>query len=317
MTNDTTTLTGALKEAGETLAANLTTQGVPSTWDEGLTTLIGKVLDITPGPTPSFDGITLTSDKSILSYADSEYATLSAQLTSSGSPASVSGETVTFEVRKSSDDSLVETLTGSTNASGIATVSYLGKASGDLYIQANVGMILSETCSLQDCILYDPQTVDKSRYTVTSGSASLSYGTNGLTVVGATNSDTYVKNTALTLPTNYSLECTVMGFNGDGSGTKNYGGLCFDNLLIDFQTSKFNFYQLSPLSSKGNITYTLQQGDVLKIEMESNTVKIYVNGTLKSTQSSISNTGIYQHRTYKNGTTGRTLTIKDLKVKPL
>lgn len=49
MTNDTTTLNGALQELGETMAANLTQQGVTSSASEGLTTLAGKILDIQTG----------------------------------------------------------------------------------------------------------------------------------------------------------------------------------------------------------------------------------------------------------------------------
>ena len=95
MTNDTTTLNGALQELGETMAANLTSQGVTASASDGLTTLAGKILQITPTP-PTFDGITLTSDKDILSYVDSQSATLSAQLTSDGTAVAVSGETVEF-----------------------------------------------------------------------------------------------------------------------------------------------------------------------------------------------------------------------------
>lgn len=49
MTNDTTTLNGALAELGETMADNLTTQGVTSSASEGLTTLAEKILDIEGG----------------------------------------------------------------------------------------------------------------------------------------------------------------------------------------------------------------------------------------------------------------------------
>jgi hypothetical protein len=92
----------------------------------------------------------------------------------------------------------------------------------------------------------------------------------------------------------------------------NYGGFCADNGLIDFQTSKVNIYQLSPIQSKTNWTHTLAVGDVIRLEMNNGTMKIYVNGTLKTTQS-FSNTGIYQHRTYNQ----RSLTLKNLRVQPL
>lgn len=55
MTNDTSTLNGALSELGETMASNLVSMGVTTaTPNDGLTTLTGKILDIAP----SVGGIT-------------------------------------------------------------------------------------------------------------------------------------------------------------------------------------------------------------------------------------------------------------------
>ena len=56
ITNDTTTLNGALSQLGETMAANITTKGVSASASDGLTTLAGKILQIsgdTPTPTPT------------------------------------------------------------------------------------------------------------------------------------------------------------------------------------------------------------------------------------------------------------------------
>ena len=61
ITNDTTTLNGALTELGETLADNLTTQGVTASASDGLTTLAEKILDIQGGggdEIVTFDNIT-------------------------------------------------------------------------------------------------------------------------------------------------------------------------------------------------------------------------------------------------------------------
>lgn len=50
MTNDTTTLNGALSELGETMASNLVTKGVTNAdASDGLTTLAGKILNIQTG----------------------------------------------------------------------------------------------------------------------------------------------------------------------------------------------------------------------------------------------------------------------------
>lgn len=49
LTNDTTTLNGALQELGETMAANITAKGVSASASDGLTTLAGKISQITGG----------------------------------------------------------------------------------------------------------------------------------------------------------------------------------------------------------------------------------------------------------------------------
>lgn len=46
MVNDTTTLNGALSQLGETMATNLTNKGVTASASDGLTTLAGKIANI-------------------------------------------------------------------------------------------------------------------------------------------------------------------------------------------------------------------------------------------------------------------------------
>jgi len=110
-----------------------------------------------------FDDLTLTSDKDILSYnggTNPDVATLTAQLTSGGEPVAVEGETVTFEVRKQSDDSLVETLTDVTDVNGVATVGYTSKGEGDLYIKAEC-MFVSKRYEICDAIKYSPSDLNE------------------------------------------------------------------------------------------------------------------------------------------------------------
>ena len=151
MTNDTNTLNGSLRELGETMAANLTTQGVPSTYDEGLTTLAGKILDIQGGGTRT---LTLTSNKDILSYYDSDSATLTATLLEGGS--GCDGETVTFKADGVSIGS------ATTDSDGVATLSYASQGVGDISLTASVGSLSSETYSIEDVPYYDGATSDKS-----------------------------------------------------------------------------------------------------------------------------------------------------------
>ena len=110
MVNDTTTLNGALQELGETMAANLTQQGVTSSSSEGLTTLAGKILDIQTGGGSCYK-IEFSED----SYtAVGGSATLEIYLQENYQPKS--GATVTVT---GSDSSLYSSIT---NSSGIATV---------------------------------------------------------------------------------------------------------------------------------------------------------------------------------------------------
>lgn len=93
--------------------------------------------------------LSLATDMSILSSIDDDYCVLSATL----DDLNKSNKTVTFEVRKQSDDSLVESLTAKTNSSGIATVSYYGKGAGELHIKATCGLLI-QTCDIIDTIKY-------------------------------------------------------------------------------------------------------------------------------------------------------------------
>ena len=258
---------------------------------------------------PTVASVSLTGDKSIISAYDHESCTLTATVLDSNNQP-VSGALVSFDIV--SGGSVVSNIdTATTNSSGIATVSYSGNHAGDLNIQASCGIILSQSFVVQDYYYYDSQTVDKSRYTVTTGTANLSYSNNGFKCIGTATTDIFVKNTALTLPTNYEAEFTVTGRVTDSAN--HYGGICFDDALFNFGKTTISYYRLSTISTLGSVNYSLQDGDVIKVRMENNTCSIYINDVLKISKSGINNTGIYQHRTYNN----RGLTIKDLKIREL
>ena len=93
---------------------------------------------------PSYDGVSLTSNKSVLSYADSDSCTLTAQLLSGSSSASVSGVTVEFFKGSTSLG------TATTNASGVATKSYSSAGSGDISLTAEADSYTSTALSITD-----------------------------------------------------------------------------------------------------------------------------------------------------------------------
>ena len=171
--NDTSTLNGALQELGETMAANLTQQGVTSSASEGLTTLAGKILDIQTGGGSCYK-IEFSED----SYtAVGGSATLEIYLQENYQPKS--GATVTVT---GSDSSLY---TGLTNSNGIAEVTVTG-VSGTVTFTGSYSNVSAQcTVTGQTYLFYDSCASDNtSQYTnfyeiwdSTTVNASLSFDT--------------------------------------------------------------------------------------------------------------------------------------------
>ena len=124
-----------------------------------------EVVD-TPTPTPA--SISLTADKSILSYVDSQSATLSATVLDSSSQG-VSGETVEFFKGSTSLG------TATTDSNGVATKSYTSTGAGDVSFTASVGSLVSEIYAIQDCLLYDAAGFSKTTTTSTDTSYNSNY----------------------------------------------------------------------------------------------------------------------------------------------
>ena len=88
--------------------------------------------------------LTLTADKSILSYQDSDTCTLTATLTGKN----ISGKTVEFFSGNISIGSAI------TDSNGVATLTYASQGIGDVSLSASVGTLTSETYEIEDCIHY-------------------------------------------------------------------------------------------------------------------------------------------------------------------
>ena len=193
--------------------------------------------------------------------------------------------------------------------------------SGYLYQQYEIYLYtnrinVSKRYSMQDYYYYDSQTVDKNRYTVQTGSASLSYSDNGLTVTGTASgitTETIVLNNVITLPTNYIVEFTITDYNYTGtSSTKMYGGVLIDNILIDLATDYGTIIYSAPNYTRLDYFSLISKGDTIKVEMNNGSMKFYINDVLKGTYS-ISRSGTISVRTFRY----RTLVMKHLKIKQL
>ena len=107
----------------------------------------------------SLADIELIAGSQILSYADeqstpgSQYATLETQLMAGDSPATIAG--VTVEFWDFTDESAPYFLTSDeTDSNGKASFTYPSRGVGDVPIKAVVGSILTKTFVVQDCIKY-------------------------------------------------------------------------------------------------------------------------------------------------------------------
>ena len=178
-------------------------------------------------------------------------------------------------------------------------------------------MFVSKSFVVQDCYYFDPQTTDKNRYTVDSGSASITYSSDGVTIRGTATSDCYVRNNALTLPDEYEATFEITGLEDTVStgNNKYYGGLCFDNWFTDWANpSNYGYtYKLSPITQLSSGLGSPSVGTTIKVVRENGSMNLYYNDVLKATNNNISHTGYFQHRSYN----GRTITVKNLKIKPL
>ena len=95
--------------------------------------------------------LVLTSDKSVLSYADSDACTLTATYTGS----TVAGHTV--KLYDASDDSLVATMVD--NGDGTYSTTYVSQGVGDIGFYAVSGNFVTETYEVKDAILYNPNSI--------------------------------------------------------------------------------------------------------------------------------------------------------------
>lgn len=245
-----------------------------------------------------FDGISVSSTQDVLSYADGDSTVLSAQLTSSGSPVSVSGESVTFEVRKQSDDSLVETLSDTTDNTGLASVEYFGKGVGDLNITVKCRSVI-ETYNIEDCDKYD---ITEHTHTSTSSSS-----------------------TSVSIYEDYSFDFTNFEVSFDMKLSNDACGI-----YLEQTTNRNNFFGIGEgngglfrgyyNNGTGEISQNISASDVnyhsCKIIKQDNNIKYYFDNNLVW---SLTVTGMDVSRSpkYRSWSSNRTIYIKNVKIKKL
>lgn len=231
--------------------------------------------------------VVLSVDKTVLNYADNEYATLTAVVEDANGNR-LPNRPVDFSVV--GGDQIGSTQY--TNQYGIATVTYQSKGIGDISIRASVGSILSETYAIEDCHFYNDLTTSASDSKFTIGSnATVTHDNKGMKIYCGVNgkgneseSNQVVLNESLpsgdwevsftfTDGNQYDMLTNIDGLNFDRTDSTGSTQI----LLWKITNHDWNtFYDPS-------IYISVAKNDVIKVQKQNNVFSIYVNDTLATT----------------------------------
>ena len=218
-------------------------------------------------PVPSYNGVSLSSNKSILSKYNSESATLTAQLLDGSSPASVSGVTVEFFNGSTSLG------TATTNSNGVATKSYTSAGIGDMTLTAEVDSYSSEEVSLVDADYYNATGVS-----FTSTSSTDRKEASGLEAY------TYSVPTKFEVSYDYTITSgqNLRWYFSSANGSNNQYALGFQKAQNNNQ-GVFTVRATSSSNSNGG-TIAVNQTVKIRIVRNSSTVQFYLDNNLITTK---------------------------------
>jgi len=269
-------------------------------WGTGEYSVSNVSLDLEPDLNPSVASVSLTGDKSILSYYDNDACVLSAVVEDQDGNG-MEGESVVF---KQGSTTLA---TKTTNSSGVASYTYESAGAGDVSFTASVGSFVSEIYSIEDCYYayLQEQSIINSSTTVYSA---LCTGIEDI------------------MDSNFVLEFDINSISGNGGGlnigaksqytppsTANY------RMFIGIDGTRFNLNNRSNTSSSTNGS-TISTNTYYHMELAKNggTFSASVNDDSafgSKTPNWISNYSEYD--LYILGWSNANLKIKNIKIKPL
>lgn len=177
-------------------------------------------------------------------------------------------------------------------------------------------MFVSETYVVEDCYFYDSLTTDRSLFTITSGTGTLTYSSNGLKMAGTANNDS-IGLLSQQLPENsYTVECTVTDATVVTSGGYTTGLCVEDTMMMDNRSDGIYARKISVSGDFFDSHVHYSAPNVMKWEVTgttSKTIKFYKDSSYLGQGTSISRNREFKFRSYNN----RMIQVKDLKVKPL
>ena len=245
------------------------------------------------------DSISLSADKSVLSYYDSESATLSATVLDANSQP-CSGETVEFFNGSTSMG------TATTNDSGVATKSYSSTGVGDVSFTAEVGSLVSGTYVLTDAVYAHASEISQS-------------GASGdhFTVID--------NNLSLTMPNKFEWSFKMKSNNAGSRfimapvSNKSSSNPNYSIGVQQTSTSRVGLYRTSSVTAVGSdASITGTDYHEWKITRDGNTFKWYFDGTQVNSDITLTWFDTYTPKTlgfmyWKTGT----MNVKDIVIKAL
>ena len=178
-------------------------------------------------------------------------------------------------------------------------------------------MFLQETYAIEDCIDIDALTSNNNKFSLTTGSATTTYDTNGLTMKGTANNTSLYKYIG-TLPTDFSVEYDVVALT---LGAYDFSGeICASHTAISngkVSGSNKTRFGTFPDANYGNtgFTYTdvsqISAPYHLKVVIENGNATFFVDG-VQVHQRTAGATDLC-FKAYNN----RIVTVKNMKIKAL
>ena len=253
----------------------------------------------------SYNGITVTSNKNILSYYNNDTATLYAQLTLNEVSSSISGVTITF---KQGSTTLGTAVTDNT---GLATLTdaYTSSGIGDISCTATDGTITSSSITIEDCYYFNDGT-SVNGLEIDSGVSCTSNGTY-ITITKNSSGEQYVYLPhTLTNTDNWLYEVEIAD-----TGTMNPIALVFDNSRKwgNYTTSNNQWHM--DFGGEDVTNGSCNVGDIVTITREDGVDTAMLNNTTQLSKRTATHYNTFKVGFYTNQ--GRQQNIKNIKLKAL
>lgn len=173
-------------------------------------------------------------------------------------------------------------------------------------------MVLQETYEVKDCFYYHTMTSSDGHWTIPS-SAGVSYSSDGMKLQGSSFTDCYLE-VPITVPSVIEFDLT------DYTGSNGYSLYLFNGdkstRLVQMYLGQSRYTILDNYNYSSNaIDYKIPIGSHVKMQVNSNSIELYVDDVLKITKSNYSMVSPYI-LSIATGTS-RSTTYKNMKIKAL